>query len=84
MGANVNVNVLEARNRLSSLLRIVEENPAEVITINRRGVAVADLVKHDAGRGKAIRLGIAEGKRAVPSEREMAEMDAEIATMMGL
>ena len=80
----MNVNVLEARNRLSALLKIVEENPAEIITINRRGVAVADLVKHETGRGKAIRLGIAEGKRVVPSEREMVEMDAEIATMMGI
>ena len=80
----MNVNVLEARNRLSSLLKIVEENPAEIITINRRGIPVADLVKHESGRGKAIRLGIAEGKRAVPSECDMAEMDAEIAAMMGI
>ena len=80
----MNVNVLDARNRLSSLLRIVEENPGEVITINRRGVAVADLVKHESGRGKGIRLGIAEGKRVVPSEREMAEMDSEVAAMMGI
>ena len=62
----MNVNVLEARSQLSSLLKIVEENPAEAITINWRGVAVADLVKHNAGREKAIRLGIAEGKRTVP------------------
>ena len=80
----MNVNVLEARNRLSALLKIVEENPSEVITINRRGVAVADLVKHDAGRGNAIRIGIAEGKRHVPSEGDMAEMDAEIASLMGI
>lgn len=80
----MNINVLEARNRLSALLKIVEENPAEVITINRRGVAVADLVKHEEGRGKAIRLGIAEGKKTVPFGRDVDEMDAEIAAMMGL
>ena len=78
----MNVNVLEARNQLSALLRIVEDNPDEIITISRRGVAVADLVSHRAAEEKAIHIGIADGQRIVPSEDEMRQMDAELVDLM--
>ena len=80
----MNVNVLEARNQLSALLRHVEEFPSDVITISRRGVPVADLVWHQPDRGFGISLGMGEGRYRIPDEDAMHMMDDEIAALMGL
>ena len=80
----MNVNVLDARNNLSSLLRRIEEDPSAVITITRRGVPIADLRRHVPTGGLGIKLGIAKDKYSIPSEEDMKTMDAELAEMMVL
>ena len=75
----MDVNVLEARNQLSALLRHIEEHPTEVVTINRRGVPVADLVWHKPDKGYTIKLGMFEGKHDIPDEATMKALDDEVA-----
>jgi prevent-host-death family protein len=54
------VNVADAKNRLPALIKAVEEG--EAVTICRRGVPVADLVRTQEPARRGRRLGTLKGK----------------------
>ncbi|HXZ10839.1 MAG TPA: type II toxin-antitoxin system prevent-host-death family antitoxin [Candidatus Sulfotelmatobacter sp.] len=56
------VSVADAKNKLPELIKAVEDG--ESITICRRGVPVADLVRTKKTSGRAPRLGTLRGKLA--------------------
>ena len=79
----MNVNVLEARNSFSALIRRVEDNPDDVIVISRRGVPVAELSGYRRNRAP-ISFGLAQGEYELPHDWDINEYDDEIAGMMGV
>lgn len=68
------VNILEAKNRLSSLIVAAEQG--EEVVIARNGVPVARIVKYNAPRIKAP--GAWRGKVAYATEWNSAQTNAEV------
>ena len=60
MMALMNVSVAEAKNKLPELIKAVEDG--EAVTICRRGVPVADLVRTTKPGEKKRKLGILRGQ----------------------
>ena len=73
------VNMHEAKTRLSSLVEAVESGRETEIVIARNGRPAARLVAMP--ERKPIRLGLAQGKFKVPSLEEWNQDDEEIAAL---
>ena len=74
------VNILEAKTNLSSLVRMIETGKEEVIIISRYGKPVAKMVKYkDVPVSK--RIGAAKGKLKAPVDLDRD--NDEIAVMFG-
>jgi prevent-host-death family protein len=58
------VNVADAKNKLSKLIKAVENG--EAVTICRRGAPVVDIVRTRKPAGKGRRLGTLQGKVHIP------------------
>lgn len=76
------VNMLEAKNNLSELVRQLENREEDVVYIARNGVAIAQITlipKTDVSR----RIGIAAGKLMLPDDFDTAfdELDSETAEL---
>ena len=54
------VSVAEARNKLTELIRAVEAG--ERVTVCRRGVPIADLVRTKAGKARKPQFGTLKGR----------------------
>lgn len=72
------VNILEAKNNLSSLIQSLERRETDTITIARNGKPVAKLSLFNDNNSKT-RIGVAKGKFVVPDNfdwcnDEIAEM----------
>ena len=72
------VNMLEAKTRLSKLVKDLEQHEEDAVYIARNGKPVVMMVRipHQDSTG---RFGIAEGKFTVP--KEISDWDLEIAEM---
>lgn len=73
----VQVNVLEAKNNLSALLKLLEEGKEESIVIARNGKPVAKMVTY-APVDVSKRIGIAVGVLPPIDDDAFDAMDAEI------
>lgn len=76
------VNVLDAKNSLSSLIRDLEDGREDVVVIARRGVPVAQLTRCTAQMTK--RLGVAEGRTLAKDGWDAPEFNAEVAELFGI
>lgn len=74
------VNMFEAKNDLSKLVRMLENKEEDIIYIARNGKAVVQitLIPEEAAHN---RIGVAEGKFKVPVE--FAAWDKEVEDMFG-
>lgn len=77
------VNVLEAKNTLSALIRDLEDGREDVIVIARRGKPVAQLTRYPASMDSK-RLGIAKGRTLAKDGWDSAEVNAEVAALFGI
>ena len=75
------VNVLEAKNGLSKLLRMLESGKETSITITRNGKPVAKITPANLPPAISKRIGIAEGRFKAPDDFDAAGEDA--AAMFG-
>ena len=73
----VQVNVLEAKNNLSALLKLLEEGKEESIVIARNGKPVAKMVAY-APVDVSKRIGIAVGVLPIPDDKTLEELDREM------
>ena len=73
-------NMLEAKNSLSALVRIVESGQEDCVVIARHGKPVAKIVRYDEA-GTSRRVGVAKGKRLYADSWDSPEMDAEVAAL---
>lgn len=78
---DMTINVLEARNNLSALIRRIESGEESEIVISRRGVPVAKLVPLDAGDGVACRIGAARGNRLIRDGYDFDAPDADVESL---
>ena len=74
------VNVLEAKNNLSKLLRKLELGQEEDIVIARNGTPVARLVPYEA-RTSEKRIGAAKGTKLVKDGWDIDECNDEVAAL---
>ncbi len=79
----VTANVLEAKNGLSGLLRLLESGQEDCVVIARHNKPVAKLVPIDAPE-TSQRIGVAKGKRLFAEGWDDSETNAEIARMFGV
>lgn len=75
----VQVNVLEAKNNLSGLLRSLEEGREDSVIIARHGKPVAKMERYEPNRTRV--LGIGRDKYKLPDDWDFNELDDEIAEM---
>ena len=73
------VNMHEAKTRLSKLVEALESGAEDEITIARNGTPVARLVRVGENHGARRRIGIAKGVFALPEQSE--EFDREVAAL---
>ena len=74
------VNILEAKTKLSDLVRKVETGEEESVIISRRGRPIAKLVMYrDSPLSK--RIGVAKGRLRSPEDLD--QYNDEIASMFG-
>ena len=78
----VQVNMLEAKNNLSALVRAVESGAEDGVIIARHGKPAAKLVPYTPDTSK--RFGAAKGKFLLPDDWDINEFDDEIAEMFGV
>lgn len=76
----VQANMLEAKNSLSGLVRMVESGQEDCVVIARHGKPVAKIVRYDEA-GTSRRVGAAKGKRLYADGWDSSEMDAEVAAL---
>lgn len=71
------VNILEAKTRLSSLVRMIETGEEEQVTIARYGKPVVKMIVYNE-KPVSKRIGIAKGKLKTPVDldRDNAEIEA--------
>ena len=71
------VNILEAKTRLSSLVRMIETGEEEQVTIARYGKPVVKMTVYNE-KPVSKRIGIAKGKLKTPVDldRDNAEIEA--------
>ena len=74
------VNVLEAKNELSKLIRLLENGEEDYIVIARNGVPVAQLVLYESSSQRS-RIGTAKGKIYCPEDIHL--YDDEVQEMFG-
>lgn len=74
------VNVLEAKNNLSKLLRELELGQEEDIVIARNGTPVARLVPYEKPTQKK-RIGVAKGVKLVQEGWDVDECNDEVAAL---
>ncbi len=60
------INILEAKTRLSALIRLIETGKEDTIIISRYGKPVAKMTVYEAPRSK--RIGVAKGKLTSPTD----------------
>lgn len=77
------VNVLEAKNNLSKLLRELELGNEDCFIIARNGKPVAQLVLYDSAAPQN-RIGIARGEALVAEGWDADECDDEAAALFGV
>ena len=73
-------NMLETKNSLSGLVRMVESGQEDCVVIARHGKPVAKIVRYDEV-GTSRRVGAAKGKRLYADGWDSPEMDAEVAAL---
>ncbi len=73
------VNMHDAKTRLSKLVHDLESGREEEITIARNGRPVARLVRFDDAGSSGRRIGIAKGAFRLPDQTE--ELDGEVAAL---
>ena len=76
------VNVLEAKNGLSSLLGLIESGRERSVVIARRGKPVARLVPY--APDTSSRIGVAAGEVLIADDWNMHEGDDEVASLFGV
>ncbi|NGM18124.1 type II toxin-antitoxin system Phd/YefM family antitoxin [Xiamenia xianingshaonis] len=76
-------NVLEAKNGLSRLLKLLESGQQDCIVIARRNTPVAKLVPFEQGGGEE-RIGIAKGRLCYSEGWDSPEANAEVAALFGV
>ena len=76
------INVLEAKNGLSSLLSLIESGREDSVVIARRGKPVARLVPYEPNT--SMRVGIAAGEVLVADDWDINEGDTEVADLFGV
>ena len=64
------VNVLEAKNKLSHLIKMLESGEEDNIVIARNGIPVAQMVLYPKKKKKSI-IGAAKGKFICPDDFKM-------------
>ena len=77
------VNVLEAKNRLSSLIRDLETGREDVVVIARRDKPVVRMTRID-DQNASKRLGIAKGRTLAKDGWDSDEVNAEIGALFGV
>lgn len=77
------INVLEAKNSLSRLLRRLENGEETSFVIARNGTPVARIVPYESDT-ISRRIGIARGARIVDDDWDIHEGDDEIAQLFGV
>ena len=75
----VQVNMHDAKSRLSKLVQDLESGRQDEITIARNGKPVARLVRVDDAQGPGARIGVAKGAFRLPDQTE--ELDREAARL---
>ncbi len=78
----VQTNMLEAKNGLSALVRMLESGQEDCVVIARHGKPVAKLVRYDAPR-TSRRIGAAKKKRLYAEGWDSPETNAELAALFG-
>ncbi len=73
-------NVLEAKNDLSGLIRMLEEGEEDRIVIARRGQPVVVMVRYEEPP-VAKRIGVAEGRRLVADGWDDDDINEEVASL---
>ena len=73
------VNMHDAKTRLSKLVHDLESGREEEIVIARNGKPVARLVRADDAQGSGTRIGIAKGAFRLPDQTR--ELDREVAAL---
>lgn len=74
------VNILEAKTKLSNLVKLVETGKEEEIIISRYGKPVVKMVIYNGG-SVSKRIGVAKGKLKSPDDLD--KYNDEIAAMFG-
>lgn len=74
-GANMQVNVLEAKTDLSKLIRMLESGMEDTITVARNGKPIVKIVLIDQAP-VSRRIGIAKGKFKAPDDFDAAGEEA--------
>ena len=77
------VNVLEAKNNLSRLLRDLESGAEDCFVIARNGAPVAKIVLYDSSTPQT-RIGVAAGRTLVQEGWDIDEDDDEVAALFGV
>ena len=77
------VNILEAKNTLSKLIRLLEQGEEGSITIARSNKAVAQLTLVEQ-KPKPKRIGVAKGKALYADDWDSAQVNAQVAQMFGV
>ena len=76
------VNILDAKNALSKLIRLLESGEEGCITIARSNKPVASLVRYEA-TAATNRIGVARGRVLSADDWDADEINAEVASMFG-
>lgn len=79
----VQANVLEAKNSLSGLLRLLETGQEDCVIIARHNKPIAKIIPYHSDESSK-RIGIAKGKTLYAEGWDSNEMDAEIAALFGV
>ena len=77
------VNVLEAKNTLSSLIYDLETGVEDVIVIARRGKPVVQMTRIEPP-APSKRIGIAKGRKLAEDGWDSADVNDEVARLFGM
>ena len=77
------VNVLEAKNTLSSLIRDLEAGREDVIVIARHNKPVAQMIRYNE-QETSKRLGVAKGRTLASDGWDSREVNEEVAALFGV
>lgn len=78
----IQTNVLEAKNSLSALLRMLESGQEDCVVIARHNKPVAKIVRYESAPASK-RIGVARGKKLYADGWDSKEVNAEVAALFG-